>query len=105
MHVQKYVQLIVFPQQQWFRERASVLRYTYVACIVSTLFNSAQAENSTASKFSSVCFAHEYAEKEAGSEQTKHVCAPNKHEETRIRNINLLYAHLLEDEHKFYGFF
>ena len=23
-----------FPQQQWFRERASVLRYTYIACLV-----------------------------------------------------------------------
>ena len=22
------------PQQQWFRERASVLRYTYIACLV-----------------------------------------------------------------------
>ena len=31
---QKYVRLIAFPQQQWFRERASVLRY--IACL---LFN------------------------------------------------------------------
>jgi hypothetical protein len=27
--------LIAFPQQQWFRERASVLRYTYIACLVT----------------------------------------------------------------------
>jgi hypothetical protein len=25
--------LIAFPQQQWFRERASLLRYTYIACL------------------------------------------------------------------------
>ena len=30
----EYVILIVFPQQQWFCERASVLRYTYIACLV-----------------------------------------------------------------------
>ena len=26
--------IIVFPRQQWLRERASVLLYTYIACIV-----------------------------------------------------------------------
>ena len=35
-HTQKYVILITFPQQQWFRERASVLCYTYIACLVKT---------------------------------------------------------------------
>jgi hypothetical protein len=30
----EYVILIAFPQQQWLRERASVLRYTYIACLV-----------------------------------------------------------------------
>jgi hypothetical protein len=34
-HTQKFVILIAFAQQQWFRERASVLRYTSVACLVS----------------------------------------------------------------------
>ena len=34
-HTQKYVILIDFPQQQWFRERESILRYTYIACLVS----------------------------------------------------------------------
>jgi hypothetical protein len=29
-HTQKYVLLIVFPQQQWCRERASMLRCTYI---------------------------------------------------------------------------
>jgi hypothetical protein len=29
----QYVILIAFPQQQWFRERTSVLRYTYIACL------------------------------------------------------------------------
>ena len=28
--------LIAFPRQQWFRERASLLRYTYVASLVIT---------------------------------------------------------------------
>jgi hypothetical protein len=27
--------LISFPLQQWLKERASVLRYTYFACLVS----------------------------------------------------------------------
>ena len=35
-HTGQYVILIAFPQQQWFRERASVLRYTYIVCIVRT---------------------------------------------------------------------
>ena len=31
----EYVILIAFPRQQWLRERASMLRYTYIACIVN----------------------------------------------------------------------
>jgi hypothetical protein len=34
VHTGQYVILIAFSQQQWFRERASVLRYTYFACYV-----------------------------------------------------------------------
>ena len=30
----EYVILIALPQQQWLKERASVLRYTYTACLV-----------------------------------------------------------------------
>jgi hypothetical protein len=30
----EYVILIALPRQQWLRERASVLRYTYIACLV-----------------------------------------------------------------------
>ena len=30
----EHVTLIAFPRQQWLRERASVLRYTYIACLV-----------------------------------------------------------------------
>ena len=37
-HAEKYVILIAFPQQQWLRERVSVMRYTYIACLV-TLIN------------------------------------------------------------------
>ena len=35
-HAQKHPELcnIAFPQQQWFRKRATVLRYTYIACLV-----------------------------------------------------------------------
>jgi hypothetical protein len=33
----EYVILIAFPQQQWYRERASMLRYTYTACLVFLL--------------------------------------------------------------------
>ena len=29
----EYVILIAFPLQQWLRERASMLRYTYIACL------------------------------------------------------------------------
>jgi hypothetical protein len=31
----KYVILIAFSRQQWLRERASMLGYTYIACVVS----------------------------------------------------------------------
>jgi hypothetical protein len=30
----EYVMLIVFPRQQWLRERASILRYTYIAYLI-----------------------------------------------------------------------
>ena len=30
----EYVILTVFPRQQWLRERASMLRYTHIACLV-----------------------------------------------------------------------
>ena len=30
----RYVLLICFPLQQWLREHASMLRYTYIACLV-----------------------------------------------------------------------
>ena len=33
-HTDKYIILIAFPLQQWFRERASVLHYAYIACLV-----------------------------------------------------------------------
>jgi hypothetical protein len=35
-HTQKCAILIAFPLQQWLRERASMLRYTYIACLVTT---------------------------------------------------------------------
>ena len=30
----EHVIIIVFPLQQWMQERASMLRYTYIACLV-----------------------------------------------------------------------
>jgi hypothetical protein len=33
----EYVTLIAFPRQQWSRERASMLRYTYMVCLVDYL--------------------------------------------------------------------
>jgi len=33
----QYVILIAFPLQQWLQERASVLRYTYMACLVPVI--------------------------------------------------------------------
>jgi len=32
----EYVILIAFPPKQWLRERASLLRYAYIACLVLT---------------------------------------------------------------------
>jgi hypothetical protein len=31
----QYLTLIAFPRQEWLRERASVLRYTYISCLVT----------------------------------------------------------------------
>jgi hypothetical protein len=33
-HTDQYVILVAFPQQQWFRERASILCFAYITCIV-----------------------------------------------------------------------
>jgi hypothetical protein len=35
-HSHKYVIFIAFPQQEWLRERASLLRYTHTACLVKS---------------------------------------------------------------------
>jgi len=34
----KYVIVIVFPLQQWLHERASILLYKYIACLVSCVY-------------------------------------------------------------------
>jgi hypothetical protein len=36
----EYVTLIAFPLQQWLHERASMLRYTYIACLVIFIVSS-----------------------------------------------------------------
>jgi hypothetical protein len=35
LHTQKYVVLIAFPPQRWFRERASIILYAYIDCLLS----------------------------------------------------------------------
>jgi len=44
----EYVILIAFPQQQWLHGLASMLRYTYIACPVSSIevcnFNTSDKE-------------------------------------------------------------
>ena len=30
----EYILLIAFPPQQWLHERASMLRYTYITCLI-----------------------------------------------------------------------
>jgi len=37
-HLEEYEILIAFPLQQWLRESASLLRYTYIACVVLFLY-------------------------------------------------------------------
>jgi hypothetical protein len=37
-HIYKYLIFIAFPHQRWFRKRTSVLRYTFIACHVSSRF-------------------------------------------------------------------
>jgi hypothetical protein len=41
----EYVILIAFPRQQLLRERSSVLRYTYIACIVDVALHKILACN------------------------------------------------------------
>ena len=36
-HTDQYVILIAFPLQQWIRERSSMLRYTYIVCLVISI--------------------------------------------------------------------
>jgi hypothetical protein len=47
----EYVLLIAFPVQQWLHERASLLQYTYIACLVLTetdrVYCSVRAESLT----------------------------------------------------------
>jgi hypothetical protein len=37
-HTDQYVIFIAFPRQQLFRERASMLRYAFIACLVVSHF-------------------------------------------------------------------
>jgi hypothetical protein len=46
----QYVELIVFPLQQWLTERANILRYTYIASLVKCyILGSLDAQNYVAS--------------------------------------------------------
>jgi hypothetical protein len=48
MDISGYVTLIAFPLQKWLHERLSMLRYTYIACLVesSVLFLSVRTNKS-----------------------------------------------------------
>jgi hypothetical protein len=53
----EYVILNVFPQQQWLHERASILRYTYIVCLVgieAQIFLLLQSGTSCICKYNSV---------------------------------------------------
>jgi len=39
----EYAILTALPRQQWLQERASMLRYTYIVCLVFTLRQSSKA--------------------------------------------------------------
>jgi len=41
----EYVILISFPRQQWLRERALMLRYTYISCIFVFIWVSVSSRN------------------------------------------------------------
>jgi len=45
----EYVVLIVLALQQWLHERASLLRYTYIACLVSIIWMSFSQSSSVKS--------------------------------------------------------
>jgi hypothetical protein len=47
----EYVILIAFLRQQWLRERASVLRYTYIVCLVINPVNSFNEINKNSAKY------------------------------------------------------
>jgi len=37
-HTQNMLTLLLFPLKQWLHKRASMLQYTYIACLVSIQF-------------------------------------------------------------------
>ena len=53
-HTDKYVILIAFALQQWFRERASVLRYTCVARLVKHVLCARKKDDDASRTFISV---------------------------------------------------
>jgi hypothetical protein len=38
-HIPEICNTLAFPRQEWLRERASVLRYTYIVCLVSLVID------------------------------------------------------------------
>jgi hypothetical protein len=38
-HIPEICNTLAFPRQEWLRERASVLRYTYIVCFVSLVID------------------------------------------------------------------
>ena len=48
-HRDKYSIVIAFPRQQWLHEHTSVLRYTYIACLVEHHYEGEELYDSVAS--------------------------------------------------------
>ena len=54
-HTAKYAIPILFPRQQWFRERTSLLHYTYIACHVRSCWHFLRPTLCACLAFTSTC--------------------------------------------------
>jgi hypothetical protein len=55
-----YIIRIAFPLQQWLRERAAMLRYTYIACLVILTLMMVYEDRNTYTVFTRVICAPAY---------------------------------------------
>jgi len=76
----KYVTLIAFPLQQWLHERASRLRYSYIACLDNISFIIILPSTPRSSKYSQMA----NYDKTKGLKKTR----PSATLWTRVPNMN-----------------